>query len=104
MEDDEEKWQLFQQKMKELEEHQKKQPDVFLLCSIGGVIGGFLGPLLLVALFFIDAALHPEGEAGGPLGYLFVLIMSVPAGGIAGAILVPLTGKLIYHFRYSKRQ
>lgn len=49
----------------------------------------------MYGLFYLDAFLYPEKEAGGILGYLFFLLISIPAGGILLAIFAPLLLKFI---------
>jgi hypothetical protein len=96
MDEEERKWQLFEEHMRQVEEKQQKpQPDLFFQRSIGCFIGGILGPVLLVALLFVDAVLHPDAEAGGPLAYLILFVMAVPIGGIFTAVLSPLIVKWV---------
>jgi hypothetical protein len=90
MDEKERKWQLFEEHMRQVEEEQQRpHPDLFFQRSIGCFIGGILGPMLLFALFCIDAYFHPDEEAGGILFYLFIFVMAVPVGGIFTAILSP---------------
>jgi|GEM_PF-5255229 len=63
--------------------------------AVGCLLGGILGPLVMFGLFYLDAFLHPNEEAGGILGYFFLLLISIPAGAILLAIFAPLLLKLI---------
>lgn len=90
MNDEERKWQLFEERMRQFEQKQlTTRPDLFFQRSTGCFIGGILGPVILFALFYTDAILHPNEEAGGILAYFFAFVMAVPVGGIITATLSP---------------
>ncbi len=72
-----------------------KQFNAFDVRCAGCFLGGILGPIDMFGLFYLDAFLHPNEEAGGILGYLFLLLVSIPAGAILLAIFAPLLLKLI---------
>lgn len=91
MNDDEaEKWQQFLNHMKQAEEElNQPQPDFFFQRSIGCFIGGLLGPIVLIALLFVDERLHPDAEAGGLLVFMLLFIIAVPVGGAFTALISP---------------
>ncbi len=96
MDDEERKWQRFEEYVRQVEEEQQgPQPDLFFQRSIGCFIGGILGPVLLFGLFCISATLYPNEPVGDPLALLILLIMAVPVGGIFFAIMSPLIVKWI---------
>jgi hypothetical protein len=96
MNEEERKWQQFEEHLRQAEEEQQKpQPDLFFQRSIGCLIGGILGPVFLFGLLYINALLNPEAEAGGLLSYLIAFIMAVPIGGISTAILSPFIVKWV---------
>jgi hypothetical protein len=82
--------------VKQVEEEQaKKQPDLFFQRSIGCFIGGILGPLSLVALILLAAALHPDESGGSPVMFFLFMLIAVPVGGVLGAVFSPLIVRMI---------
>ena len=90
MDEDERKRQQFEEHMKQMtEEMDREKPDPFWQGVVGYLVGGSLGPLLLVALFFLLAALYPDDTGGSPVMFFLFLLMAVAVGGAVGAALTP---------------
>jgi hypothetical protein len=70
-------------------------PDLWWQCGIGCLIGCILGPLSVLACFFLMTAILPdEGEAFGPFGFIVAFILSIPTTGIICALFSPFIVRL----------
>ena len=100
MNEEEKNWQLFVNQAEE--EQQKPHPDLFTQRGVGCLVGGVLGPSVLIALLFLAEALHPNESGGSSIMFFLFLLIAVPVGGIIGAVLSPFVVKLISSFAHPK--
>ena len=96
--DEEEKWQQFEEGVKQAEwKQERRHPDLFVLRSIGCLVGGLLGPLLLFAFIALASIIYPH-NGGSPVMFLLWMLITIPIGGGLGALLIPFVVKWINNF------
>lgn len=71
--------------------------------ALGCFLGAIAGPCLFFLGLYIMAWLFPDEEAGGWLLMLAALVLSVPGGAIAGAVLAVKAPAIIKWIKRRRR-
>ena len=100
MKDEEKDWQLFVEEQRE--EWQQKKPDSVLQNFFGCLIGGLLGPLLLIGSLLLVSMIRPDQTSGSPIFFLY-LLLAVPIGGMIGVALSSSVMRFINSFKRNNR-